>query len=255
MKPSMRPPRTPLRLLAVVLATLGLLGSSTLARADGENHDPIESVNRGIFWFNDKVDTYVLVPVATVWDKVMPSRVQRSISNFFTNLRFPIVTLNDLLQAKFKHAASDVGRFAVNTTVGVAGFFDPATDWGLEYHDEDFGQTLGYWGVPPGPYLVIPILGPSDIRDGGGLVVDGFSSVYPWFVDLIYTVSARAVDVINTRSLYLKQVEEAKAASLDYYAAVRSAYMQRRESLVNDGAAAPKKDDEDLYNIDKEIVE
>ena len=251
----MAAPRMRFALLVIVLASLSLLGFSSRARAEEENHDPIEPVNRGIFWFNDKVDTYVLVPVATVWDKVMPSRVQRSISNFFTNLRFPIVTLNDLLQAKFKHAASDVGRFAVNTTVGVAGFFDPATDWGLEYHDEDFGQTLGFWGVPPGPYLVIPILGPSDVRDGGGLVVDGFSTVYPWFVDFIYTISARAVDVVNARSLYLKQVEEAKAASLDYYAAVRSAYLQRRESLVNDGAAAPKDETEDLYNIDKEIVE
>jgi len=247
--------RIPFSLLVVMLASVGVLGSWSSARADGENHDPIEPVNRGIFWFNDKVDTYVLAPVATVWDKVLPSRVQRSISNFFTNLRFPIVTLNDLLQAKFKHAASDVGRFAVNTTVGVAGFFDPASDWGLEYHDEDFGQTLGVWGVPPGPYLVIPILGPSDVRDGGGLVVDGFSTVYPWFVDLIYTISARAVDVVNTRSLYLKQVEEAKAASLDYYAAVRSAYLQRRKSLVNDGATAPKDETEDLYSIDKEVVE
>ena len=241
--------------LTIVLVGVSLIGVRSVARAAEEDHDPIELVNRGIFWFNDHVDTYVLVPVATAWDTVMPSRVQRSISNFFGNLRFPIVAGNDLLQAKFKRAASDVGRFAVNTTVGVAGFFDPATDWGLEAHDEDFGQTLGYWGVPTGPYLVIPILGPSDVRDGGGLVVDGFSTVYPWFVDFVYTASARAVDVINTRSLYLKQVEEAKAASIDYYTAVRNAYLQRRESQVNDGAAPSKQETEDLYNIDKDIVE
>lgn len=243
--------RTYLALLTILLLGLTL---PTPARAEDENHDPLESMNRGIFWFNDHVDTYVLVPVATVWDKVMPNRVQRSISNFFGNLRFPIVAGNDLLQAKFKHAATDVGRFVVNTTVGVAGFFDPASDWGMEARNEDFGQTLGYWGVPPGPYLVIPILGPSDIRDTGGLVVDGFSTVYPWFVDFIYTVSARAVDVVNARSLYLKEVDEAKAASVDYYAAVRNAYVQRRKSLVNDGETS-KEESEDLYTIDKDIVE
>jgi phospholipid-binding lipoprotein MlaA len=243
--------RTYLAFLTILLLGLSL---PSLARAEDENHDPLESMNRGIFWFNDHVDTYVLVPVATVWDKVMPNRVQRSISNFFGNLRFPIVAGNDLLQAKFKHAATDVGRFVVNTTVGVAGFFDPASDWGLEAHNEDFGQTLGYWGVPPGPYLVIPILGPSDIRDTGGLVVDGFSTVYPWFVDFIYTISARAVDVVNARSLYLKEVDEAKAASVDYYAAVRNAYVQRRKSQVNDGETS-KEESEDLYTIDKDIVE
>jgi len=242
--------------LVFVLALLGLVCAPAGATEDGHaDSDPIEGFNRGMFWFNDHVDTYVLVPVATVWDKVLPSRVQKSIANFFDNLRFPIVAGNNLMQAKFKNAASDVGRFVVNTTVGVAGFFDPASDWGLEAHNEDFGQTLGYWGVPPGPYLVLPILGPSDVRDGVGLVPDGFMAVYPWFVDFIYTISARAVDVVNTRSLYLKQVEEAKAASLDYYTAVRNAYIQRRKSLVNDGAATTKEESEDLYNLDKEIVE
>ena len=240
---------------SVVLTVMLLSTSAWCARAaDDENHDPLEAMNRGIFWFNDQVDTYVLVPVATGWDKIMPNRVQRSISNFFTNLRFPIVTLNNLLQAKFKRAGSDVGRFVVNTTVGIAGFFDPATDWGMEQHDEDFGQTLGFWGVPPGPYLVIPILGPSDIRDAGGLAVDGFCTVYPWFVDFVYTASAYTVNVINTRSLYLKQVEEAKAASFDYYVAVRKAYSERRKSQVNDGAP-PKDRSDELYTIEEDSVE
>jgi phospholipid-binding lipoprotein MlaA len=185
----------------------------------------------------------------------MPSGVQRALANFFDNLRFPIVVTNNLLQAKFKNAASDVGRFLVNTTAGAAGFFDLATEAGLVAHNEDFGQTLGYWGVPPGPYLVLPLLGPSNVRDGAGLVPDGFMAVYPWFVGFVYNVSARAVDVVNTRSRYLKQVEEAKAASIDYYTAVRNAYIQRRKSLVNDGAATTKEESEDLYTIDREIVE
>ena len=251
---TMRPSRA--TFLAIVLAVLGLLcvpaGAAEDDRLDG---DPIERFNRSMFWFNDHVDTYVLVPVATAWDKVIPSGVQRSLTNFFDNLRFPIVVTNNLLQGKFKNAASDVGRFLVNTTAGAAGFFDLATEAGLVAHNEDFGQTLGYWGVPPGPYLVLPLLGPSNVRDGAGLVPDGFMAVYPWFVGFVYNVSARAVDVVNTRSRYLKQVEEAKAASIDYYTAVRNAYIQRRKSLVNDGAATTKEESEDLYTIDREIVE
>ena len=120
--------------------------------------------------------------------------MKQCVSNFFQNLRFPIVTGNDVLQAKPLAAASDVGRFVVNTTVGVAGFLDPATGWGLEQHNEDFGQTLGYWGVPPGPYLVLPFFGPSNPRDAVGLAADSFSTVYPYFIDYVYTVSANATN-------------------------------------------------------------
>src|SRR5262249_58556848 len=126
------------------------------------------------------------------------------------------------------------GRFLVNTTVGVAGFFDPATGWGMEQHNEDFGQTLGYWGVPPGPYLVLPFFGPSDPRDTVGLVADSFSRVYPYFIDFVYTFSASGTDIVNTRSQVLTEVDQAKAASLDYYVAVRNAYEQRRDALVHD---------------------
>ena len=111
-------------------------------------------MNRKVFWFNDRLDVYVLEPVAKGWNHVASKPVQRSVSNFFTNLRSPIVVVNDLLQGKVKNGASDVGRFAVNTTIGVLGFFDRATPLGLEQHVEDFGQTLGWWGVPAGPYLV-----------------------------------------------------------------------------------------------------
>ncbi len=239
--------------LALVIAALGgiCVAPRAVAAADGQTYrDPLEGMNRGIFWFNDKVDVYALEPAGKVWDAVMPDRVKRSLANFFGNLRFPIVAGNDLLQAKFQHAASDVGRFVVNTTVGVAGFFDPATGWGLEAHDEDFGQTLGYWGVPPGPFLMLPFWGPSNPRDTVGLAADSFSTVYPYFVGFYYTTGARTVDVINTRALFLKQVQEAKAASLDYYAAVRSAYIQHRKAQVNDRAAMTKEEAEDLYTID-----
>src|SRR5215470_10470772 len=154
--------------IALLLGAAGL-GCVLLGGCAAENfrpdYDPLEPVNRKIFWFNDQVDNYVLEPVATGWDWAIPHVVQRSISNFFANVRFPIDLINNLLQGKLKNSASEVGRFAVNTTVGVLGFFDPATGWGMEAHQEDFGQTLGVWGVPPGAYLVLPIVGPSNPRD------------------------------------------------------------------------------------------
>ena len=206
-----------------------------------------------MFWFNDKVDVYVLEPVATGWAKVAPTRVRTSVSNFFTNLRFPIVTVNDLLQWKPKDAGVDVARFGVNTTVGVLGFFDPASGWGLERHDEDFGQTLGVWGVPPGPYLVLPILGPSNPRDACGLAVDYALSVTPWFIDEYILISARVVDAVNARSLVLDEAREAKRSSVDYYSFIRNAYVQRRRALIADSAAPGIENQEELYYIPEDV--
>ena len=167
----------PLLAAVLVLSWAAAVRRASAAEDVGTERDPLECVNRKIFWFNDKVDVYVLAPVARGWEKVSPHCVRTSVSNFFGNLRFPIVTVNDLLQGKVKDGASDVGRFGVNTTVGVLGLFDPASGWGLVKHDEDFGQTLGVWGVPPGAYLVLPLLGPSDPRDAAGFAVDYALSV------------------------------------------------------------------------------
>lgn len=160
--------------------------------------------------------------------------------------------VNDLLQWKPKDAGVDVARFGVNTTVGVLGFFDPATGWGLERHDEDFGQTLGVWGVPSGPYLVLPFLGPSDPRDAGGLAVDSALSVTPWFVDWWILAAARVGETVNTRSLILDEVREAKRSSVDYYSFVRNAYFQRRRALIADTAAPGVENPEELYYIPEE---
>jgi phospholipid-binding lipoprotein MlaA len=236
-------------LLAAGLGTAALPSASALAGDDPPartDHDPIEGVNRKIFWFNDKVDVYVLEPVATGWAKIAPLRVRNSVANFFTNVRTPIVAVNDLLQGKIVASGSDVGRFAVNTTVGVLGLFDPAARWGLEKHVEDFGQTLGVWGVPPGPYLVLPFLGSSTVRDTGGYAL----TVYPFFVDSYILFAPPVVEAVNSRSLVLQEVRDAKQASLDYYSFVRNAYLQRRDALVHDGAEPPQVDEEDLYNPD-----
>ena len=237
-------------LLAAGVAACGPPASRTgaLRGSPGRpDHDPFESVNRKVFWFNDKVDVYVLEPVAKGWDRVAPDPVQRSVSNFFTNIRFPIVFVNDVLQGKPRESAEDVGRFAINTTVGVAGLFDYAARLGLEPRVEDFGQTLGWWGVPHGPYLVWPIVGPSNPRDTVGLFGDSAASIAPWWIDWWILAAARVFDTVNARAMVLEPVEEAKRASFDYYSFVRNAYFQRREALINDRTSGSTIDRGGLY--------
>jgi len=231
----MMPLRTMLTLIAVLALAL-----PAAARGDdqGADYDPWQRMNRGIFWFNDKADVYVLEPVAKGWDRVMPERVETSLVNFLANLRFPVVLVNNVLQGKPGAAAIDVGRFMVNTTFGVVGFFDPATIWGLTKHDEDFGQTLGVWGVPPGPYLVLPLFGPSNPRDTAGMPVDYVLSLTPLVVNSVWWTGAAVVNVVNTRAQYLDAVRNAKETALDYYAFTRNAYYQRRRALVNDELVA-----------------
>jgi phospholipid-binding lipoprotein MlaA len=224
--------------------------AATRAPVPPENHDPLEGMNRRIFWFNDHVDLYVLEPVAKGWDKIASDAVKKSVSNFFQNLRFPIIAVNNLLQGKPVESASDVGRFAVNTVVGMFGLFDPATEWGLTQHNEDFGQTLGCWGVPPGPYLVLPFFGPSNPRDTVGLVTDSLCAVYSYFIPIEYTVGARGVDVVNNRALVLREVRQIKQASFDYYVAVRNAYNQHRAALISDQKEMSQQEQEDLYQTE-----
>jgi phospholipid-binding lipoprotein MlaA len=241
-----------MRNLASCLLPAACLLLALCAPCTASPGDPIEPVNRGIFWFNDKLDVYVFEPAARGWDWLMPDAVQRSVANFFDNIRFPVVAVNDLLQGKVVACGSDIGRFAINTTVGVLGFMDPAAGWGLEKHNEDFGQTLGVWRIPPGPYLVLPLLGPSNPRDTVGLVGDSFAAVYPWFVPWYYTIGPRAVDTVNFRSQMLDAVREAKRASVDYYAFVRDAHVQRRKRQVADRTEMSEEEQEELYYLEEE---
>jgi len=209
------------------------------AGAGTEVSDPIESFNRGVFCFNDCLDMCFLEPLADTWDFIVPDVAQRSLRRAFDNLRFPVVFLNNLLQGKPKAAGVDLTRFVVNTTAGVGGLMDPAKDWfDLEKHNEDFGQTLGYWGLPPGPYLMLPFLGPSSVRDGFGSAVDAVTGVIGWFVPFAVTASLTGTDTLNRRSLVGDQIAQERRAALDWYAAVRSAYSQYRENLVQDDANA-----------------
>ena len=217
-------------------------------------YDPWVTMNRGIFAFNDVLDRYFLEPVAIGWDFVVPEPGQRGIANFFANAATPRRVANDLLQAKFDKAGADLARFLINTGFGLGGFFDPAGAKGIAPGNEDFGQTLGVWGVGAGPYLVLPFFGPSNPRDTAGLLIDTLLSpefyFAPWYVS--YPVSGTRV--VNARSLALETVRAERAAAFDFYAAVRSAYVQYRANLLRDRAVEPEdhEDDEDLYNLDDE---
>jgi phospholipid-binding lipoprotein MlaA len=234
-----------MRTASMVMALLAALCAGP-AWAE-EDHDPWEGFNRAMFTFNDGVDRWVLEPVAKGWDFVTPDPLEQCFSNFFQNLRVPINGVNGLLQGKPVNAASDIGRFTVNTTIGLAGFLDPATYFGLVRHDEDFGQTLGVWGVPNGPYLVVPLLGPSTVRDTGGLAVDSMMNPGWYYLDAAVTVGSRVFDTINTRALVLDDVQNARNAALDFYSFVRNGYLQRRQALLRDDKDATREVDDSLY--------
>jgi phospholipid-binding lipoprotein MlaA len=213
----------------------------------GADYDPWEAFNRPMFAFNDGFDQYLLKPVAQGWNAVLPHPVQHAVDNVFDNAKFPVRFVNDLLQGEIDPAAVALCRFAVNTTAGIGGLFDWATDMGLPKVTADFGETLGRWGVAPGPYIVWPILGSSNPRDTVGIVVDSYLDIATLFGDFYTLAAARVVQTVNTRSLLLGEIANAREASLDFYVAVRTAYYQRRQSLIRGSSETETAVDESLY--------
>ena len=222
--------------------------------ADSRVHDPWEGMNRSIFAFNEWADRWLIEPLAIGWDFVLPEPAQLGIENFFDNLHFPRRFTNDLLQGKPRDAGETLGRFLINSSFGVGGLFDPAvTNGWLPAHDEDFGQTLGVWGVPTGPYLVLPVFGASSPRDTVGLVVDGYMRPETYFVPFYVNVGSWATDSLNLRALALEDVRAERAAAFDFYAAVRRAYVQYRANAVRDAADLPEEEeDEDFFDLEDE---
>ncbi|HEX4869453.1 MAG TPA: VacJ family lipoprotein [Moraxellaceae bacterium] len=196
------------------------------------NPDPWEVVNRRVFRFNDRLDRYAFKPVAKGYRKVVPRQLRSGIGNFFRNLKMPVVMLNDLLQGKVRAAGHDVSRFFVNSTLGFVGFVDASSVLGIPRNDEDFGQTLAVWGVPQGPYVVLPFFGPSTTRDTGGLVVDLVTDPVSWEFEEGVTASLWALKVTNTRANLL-DVEEIIQG--DRYLFIRDLYLQSRDFAVKDG--------------------
>jgi phospholipid-binding lipoprotein MlaA len=213
-------------------------------------NDPIEPFNRAVFSFNNAIDEYFMEPVAKGYDFIVPDPAQKGISNFFRNIDTPIYLVSDILQLKFTQAGIHTARFAINSTVGVLGFLDLAEDWGLEHHPEDIGSAFGNWGIGEGFYLVLPILGPSSLRDGIGLGVETFLSptIAVTYSDMpqsdknLIIYGSNSLRFINIRSRLIDPVQSAKQASLDYYSFVKNSYHQNRQGVIFDGM--PPEDEE-----------
>jgi len=216
--------------LGRMLACAGLMALPLAGQAATE--DPWESFNRPVFRFNDAVDTYALKPVAQGYRKVTPQFVETGVHNVFRNMWEVGNLANNLLQGKIHDAGVDTSRLLFNTTLGGLGFFDVATRMGLQRSDEDFGQTLGAWGVQSGPYLVLPLLGPSSLRDAPAKIPDSFLTPYP-HIDHVPTRNVtRGVNIVDTRASLL---DAERMVSGDKYIFIRNAYLQNREFRVRDG--------------------
>lgn len=240
-------------------ATIGLFlasallvtGCATMHPADpgAETIDPNEKTNRKFYDFTDKVDRAVLAPVADVYVKYVPNRMQRSIGNFYDNLAYPNVILNAFLQGKVRQGFEDSLRFVVNSTIGLGGLFDMAAPMGLPQHDEDFGQTLGVWGVSTGSYLFVPLLGPSSYRDAPGIPFSVFSNLLFYAGSVAGSAVVAPVTVlsiIDKRARLSGPMRIRDQAALDPYLFVREGYLQQRKHLIYDGDPPPESYDDPL---------
>jgi phospholipid-binding lipoprotein MlaA len=229
-----------MRLIAALACLLVLAGCATTA----DNPDPWESMNRKTFAFNDAVDKAVLKPVAQGYQKVVPGVARTGINNFFSNLEDVGTFLNQFLQGKMVDGINDMGRVVLNTTMGIGGLIDVASINGMDKHYEDFGQTLGWWGMGSGPYLVIPLLGPSTARDAPAKLVDP-QWYWPRLLknDTLYW-SLWGLDKVRTRASLLQSESVLEQAALDRYTFIRDAWLQRRQNQVYDGNPPRPKEEE-----------
>jgi phospholipid-binding lipoprotein MlaA len=228
-----------------------LLLASALGCATAQNPDPIEAVNRPVFRVNDGLDWWVLRPAGSGWTFATPEGVRRSTEKFFLNLAFPARFFANLFQAEVIGAGTELTRFVLNTTVGLAGFFDPAGHWGIEPRDEDFGLTFGRWGMGSGAYLQLPIVGPSSYRDGVGWIFDTALDGTTW-LGLFVVPGLAVVRAVNRRALAADEIAEFRDASLDLYVSLRDGYLQNREARVRGEMALSPELEDDLYDFDDE---
>lgn len=228
------------RLCAAAAAVLVLTGCATTAN---NPQDPLEGYNRAVYSFNDAVDRTVLKPTATAYKKVVPGFAQTGVNNFFGNLSDAWSSINNLLQGKGEAGATDFGRVAINSTFGIFGLLDIASEAGMQKHNEDFGQTLGKWGVPSGPYLILPLLGPSTVRDTAALPADFAGDIWTYKTPVNWRNVGTGVRIIDKRATLLDASGLMEDAALDRYEFLRDGYLQRRQSQVYDGNV-PRQADE-----------
>jgi phospholipid-binding lipoprotein MlaA len=219
----------------VLLLVLTLLSGCATTPPGEEAYDPIEPFNRDAYRFNDSLDKTVLKPVASTYVDITPDPIRIAVSNFFDNIGYLNAVLNQFLQGKFREGGSDAGRFVINSTLGILGLFDVATPMGFPKHEEDFGQTLGVWGAGSGAYLMIPLLGPSTVRDAPGWPVTAVTNVLFYVSNPAVTVPLSILGVIDARARATGAFEFVEVAALDPYIFIREAYLQRRTFLIYDG--------------------
>lgn len=231
---------------------LALSGCATPPPADDpeavaeyrENNDPMEPTNRALFAVHEALDRAVLQPIAEAYRAAVPPPVRTGVRNVLGNLRAPVILANDLLQGEADRARVTLGRFMVNSVFGVAGIFDVARAWGVHGHSEDFGQTLAVWGVGEGPYIFVPLLGPTNLRDLGGFSVDLMSSPVSYLGQgaIVETLgwSRLGMTVVDTREDLLDAIDQVRSTSLDPYSTIRSAYRQRRQFEIRNAGPGPR---------------
>jgi phospholipid-binding lipoprotein MlaA len=203
--------------------------------SEEEDNDPWERFNEKVFEFNRQTDRYVLKPVAKVYSAIMPEPFQVMIANGFDNISFVPRMVNSLLQGKWGGASRELSRFLINSTAGIGGLFDAAKYWGIEKSREDFGQTLGVWGVSPGPYLIVPFMEPMTVRDGIGRGVDSFMNPLSYFIPFVWVgISLKLGEIVNDRALNLDLFQGFEESVIDLYSAVRHGYLRRREQLIKE---------------------
>lgn len=227
--------------VAPALAAAPAAVAAPAARAEpagGAESDPLEGVNRAVFAVNDVADRFVIRPIAWTYGTVAPDPLKRGMRNFFRNLGSPVRFVNDVLQFTFEDAGVTVARFGINTTVGLLGFFEVAEGWGFPHHPADFGQTLHAYGVGSGPYIVIPLLGPSTVRDGIGTAVDVFFDPLTYALDTYPRLGVTVANAIVRREQLIAPLDDLRENSIDYYAALRSAYYQDRAVTLRKGRGA-----------------
>ena len=226
------------RYLTLVLLTAALLGFATDGRAQDPYavDDPLEDLNRAVFEFNQVFDSFILEPAAEIYVFVLPEGVRHHIRNVLRNLGEPLNLVNNLAQGKFERAGSTFTRFALNSTIGVGGIFDVATDWGYERAPEDFGQTLAAWGLGDGPFLTLPLLGPTNPRDAVGFGVDMVADPMGYLLTGEAGLARSIASGVSQRAQYLDELETLESTSVDFYAALRELYRQYRATEIRDGA-------------------
>ncbi len=240
-------------------------GRTAAAEADDDDdvrneRDPWETPNRGIFWFNETADIYVILPIAKGWRFVTPSLLRRAVRNVSDLSRMSVILANNMLQLQPRKANEDVFRIVYNVTFGLGGLIDVATMVDIPENDEDFGQTLAFWGAPAGPYIVLPIFGPSTVRHGVGRAVDAFGTLYSYWLPLRWlSVIVNAAELLNLRAYYIEEVDENRRESFDYYVFMRDAYLQNRAKKLERSLWIGREEieereaqaQEDLYYIDE----